>query len=170
MVELQKVFNRFPNLTTEQRNLLAKRRLRAALDQLSFEQGQRFDIWYAVGFLGISSNFSKVMLWLQWRFSSLPETSKWRFLRKTKTSQTQFEPLNWLSYECLCFPYSKHLSPAHGAHTLYRWPAILECNLSGISYLNLLSTLHAISCCHNTLLGSKFSVLLLHERRYVNSA
>ena len=58
---------------------------------------------------------------------------------------------------CLTFLYSEYFRTAPGADTLCCRSAILEHHPPRVSYLYLLPTLHAISCCHLTLL----SILLL---------
>jgi hypothetical protein len=48
--------------------------------------------------------------------------------------------------------YSEYLCAAHRTDTLGGWSAILEHNPPRVAYLSLLPALHAISCCHGSLL------------------
>jgi len=58
MVKLGKVFDRFPQLTTNQKNELARRRVLRALDIIPDKAAFGADLWYSLGFLGANHLFT----------------------------------------------------------------------------------------------------------------
>jgi len=66
--------------------------------------------------------------------------------------------------------YSEYLCATVRTDTLCRWPAVLECNTTRVSYLHLFPTLHTISCRHHTLLLISLRyILLLQAQSFVNT-
>ena len=52
MVKLEKIFCRFPQLTMNQRNEIARRRAMRGLDSIPDKVASEVDLWYALGYLG----------------------------------------------------------------------------------------------------------------------
>ena len=55
---LGKVFDRFPQLTRDQRNELARRRVIRALDFIPDKEAYRIDCWFSLGWLGANHLFT----------------------------------------------------------------------------------------------------------------
>jgi len=58
MIKLGKVFDRFPQLTSDQRNELARRRVIRALDFIPDKEAYRIDCWFSLGWLGVNPLFT----------------------------------------------------------------------------------------------------------------
>jgi hypothetical protein len=58
MVKLDKVFDRFPQLTRDQMNELARRRALRALDIIPDKEAHQADLWFSLGFLGANHLFT----------------------------------------------------------------------------------------------------------------
>jgi len=58
MVKLDKVFDRFPQLTRDQMNELARRRALRVLEIVPDKQAHRGDLWFALGWLGANHLFT----------------------------------------------------------------------------------------------------------------
>ena len=58
MVKLDKVFDRFPQLTRDQRNELARRRVIRALNFIPDKEAHRTDLWFSLGWLGANHLFT----------------------------------------------------------------------------------------------------------------
>ncbi len=75
------------------------------------------------------------------------------FTRTTRVPPPVYSPSKPAARcRCSAFFYSEYFCAAHRAHTLGGRSAVLEHNPPRVLYLPLLSTLHAISCCHHSLL------------------
>jgi len=58
MVKLGKVFDRFPQLTSDQRNELARRRALRAFELIPDKEAHRADLWFSLGWLGANHLFT----------------------------------------------------------------------------------------------------------------
>jgi len=58
MVKLDKVFDRFPQLTKDQMNELARRRALRVLDIIPDKKAHQGDLWFALGWLGANHLFT----------------------------------------------------------------------------------------------------------------
>ena len=57
MVKLEKIFCRFPQLTLNQKNEIARRRVIRGLDSIPDKVASEVDFWYALGWLGTKPLF-----------------------------------------------------------------------------------------------------------------
>jgi len=58
MIKLDKVFDRFPQLTRDQMNELARRRVIRTLDIIPSKAAFQGDLWFALGWLGANHLFT----------------------------------------------------------------------------------------------------------------
>ena len=58
MVKLEKIFCRFPQLTMNQKNEIARRRVIRGLDSIPSKAASGVDLWYALGWLGTKPLFT----------------------------------------------------------------------------------------------------------------